>query len=220
MGQVACRGRQGWIRRGPAASPTSPRSPAARLRRGECDGKRRRKMRRGSRAAAPGGREGPTQPVGAHSGRMGSTPGSRVRGGITETLHPAPTYLPWERGSWRDTGVSGRLSLSGGGKFGHSQTDPETDTKTDKQTRTGCCARRQPRVSRAAPLTQGEIETVSGQGGVPATLHSLGGPRTAPSFVLPFSAETAVGRRQDRWTRGPTNARPGGVLTLRCPLLT
>jgi len=95
--------------------------------------------------------------------------------------------LPWERGeSSRDAGVSGRLSFRGGGKFGHSQTDTETDTKTDRQTRTGSCAQRRPRVSRAAPLTQGETESVRGQGGVPGTLASLGGPRTAPSLCSPI----------------------------------
>lgn len=85
--------------------------------------------------------------------------------------------------------VSGKLSSKGRGKLGDSQTDTETDTKTDRQTRRGSCARRRPRVSWAAPLTRGETESVSGRGGIPGTPDSLRGPRTAPPFVLPFSAE-------------------------------
>lgn len=200
----------GRVRRGSAASPPSPRPRAARLRRGECEGKRPREMRRGSRAAAAGGREGPAQPVGAHSRRMGSTPGSRVRGGITETLRPAPTYLPWERGEL--SGYRGvREAQPERRRQVRAQPDRHRDRHKDGQANADrrLCPRR-PRVSRAAPLTQGETETVSGQGGVPATLHSLGGPRIAPSFVLPFSAEAAVGRRQDRRTRGPTNGPTSG----------
>lgn len=161
---------------------------------------------RGSRAAAP--REegrGPTRPVGAHSRRVCSTPSSRVRGGITETLSLAPTYLPWERGESSPVSVSGRLSFGGGGKFGHSQTDTETDTKTDRQTRRGGRARRGPRVSWAAPLTQGETESVSGQGGYLGPWIPSGAPEPPPPFVLPFSAEAAAGRRPEGWTRGPSD---------------
>lgn len=101
--------------------------------------------------------------------------------------------------------VSGRLSFGGGGKFGHSQTDTETDTKTDRQTRRGGRARRGPRVSWAAPLTQGETESVSGQGGYLGPWIPSGAPEPPPPFVLPFSAEAAAGRRPDGWTRGQSD---------------
>lgn len=66
---------------------------------------------------------------------MCSTPSSQVRGGITETLSLAPTYLPWERGeSSRDAGVSGGLVLEVEASSGTArQTQRQTQRRTGKR---------------------------------------------------------------------------------------
>lgn len=109
------------------------------------------------------------------------------------------------RGRVRGMSVSRRLSSRSGGKLGDSQTDTETDTKTDRQTRRGSCAHRRPRVSRAARLTRGETESVSGQGGGPGTLVSLRGPRTAPSLCSPILRGGGCWQTAGRWARGQTD---------------
>lgn len=111
--------------------------------------------------------------------------------------------------------LSRRLSSRSGGKLGDSQTDTKTDTKMDRQTQSGSCAQRRPRVSRAALLTRGETESVSGQGGGPGTLDSLRGPRTAPSLCSPILRRggcwQTAGQMDPRSDRRPH--LKGGLLT-------
>lgn len=98
-----------------------------------------------------------------------------------------------------------KLSSRSGGKLGDSLTDTQTDTKTNRQTR------RRLRQAPAQGLSGGASDSGrnrkcqrAGQStwdpGFP-----LGFAEPPPPFVLPFSAEAAVGRRQDGWARDQTD---------------